>query len=575
MGQLVLNTMQRFAHEIQTALAVLTGIEPSAMRLEKPRDAELGDFAFPCFVLAKELKKAPPAIAAELAEQLKATLPATIQAVAMGPYLNFKVEASELSRAVLTGIIEQGANYGRSDEGAGQTIVIDMSSPNIAKPMHVGHLRSTIMGAALDRVHRYLGYNTVRINHIGDWGSQFGKLVAAIARWPGTVDIEADPIPALLKLYVRFHDEVDTDPTLDEEARAAFRELESGKEGEVRATWRRITELSMNEFNKMYQRLDVEFDLIRGESWYEEKLDAAVTRMVDAGITEESDGALIVDLTPIRKKMAPCLLRKSDATTLYATRDMAALFSRWDEFHFARALYVVGSDQTLHFEQLKGVLKRMDCDWEERVEHIGFGMMRLPEGKLSTRKGQVVFLSDVLDRAVDEAAKIIAEKNPNLADASAIAEQVGVGAIIFNDLKRERMKDVLFTWEEVLSFEGETGPYVQYTSARLASILRKAADAGEGNAQPDWAALADTRALIQTLGRYPDALRAAAQKAEPSLVTQYLLGLCREINSWYAQNRVLGEAPGLTAARLALVAAAREILVAGLAILGVAAPDEM
>ena len=567
--------MQRFAHEIQTALAALTGIEPSAMRLEKPRDAELGDFAFPCLVLAKELRKAPPVIAAELADKLSATLPATIQAVATGPYLNFKVEASELARAVLTGIIEQGANYGRSDEGAGQTIVIDMSSPNIAKPMHVGHLRSTIMGAALDRVHRYLGYNTVRINHIGDWGSQFGKLVAAIARWGDTVDIEADPIPALLKLYVRFHDEADTDPTLDEQARAAFRELESGKEGDVRATWRRITELSMNEFNKMYKRLDVEFDLIRGESWYEDKLDAAVTRMVDAGITEESDGALIVELTPIRKKMAPCLLRKSDGTTLYATRDMAALFSRWDEFHFARALYVVGSDQTLHFEQLKGVLKRLEYDWEERVEHIGFGMMRLPEGKLSTRKGQVVFLSDVLDRAVDEAAKIIAEKNPNLACASAIAEQVGVGAIIFNDLKRERMKDVLFTWEEVLSFEGETGPYVQYTSARLASILRKAAEAGEGAAAPDWAAIADTRALIQTLGRYPDALRAAAQKAEPSLVTQYLLGLCREINSWYAQNRVLGEAPGLTAARLALVAAAREILVAGLAVLGVAAPDEM
>lgn len=567
--------MQSFATTITTALSELTGIDASAMRLERPRDAELGDFAFPCFVLAKELKKMPPAIAAELAEGLNQKLPETIRALATGPYLNFKVAAPELVETVLAGIVREGAAYGRSDEGAGQRIVIDMSSPNIAKPMHVGHLRSTILGAAIARVHAHLGYEVVRINHIGDWGSQFGKLVAAIERWGDTVDIEAEPIPALLKLYVKFHEEAEDDPTLDEEARAAFRELESGVEGKVRATWRRITELSMQEFQKTYDRLGVEFDLVRGESWYEDKLDATVERIALSGVTEESEGALIVDLESIRKKMAPCLLRKSDGTTLYATRDMAALFSRWDEFAFTRAMYVVGSDQTLHFEQLKGVLKRMQLDWEPRVEHIAFGMMRLPEGKLSTRKGQVVFLSDVLDRAVDEARKVIAAKNPDLANADAVAEQVGVGAIVFNDMKRERVKDVLFTWEEVLSFEGETGPYVQYSHARLCSILRKAADAGEGAAAPDWAALADARPLILTLGRYPDAVRAAAQKAEPSLVTGYLLGLCREVNSWYAANRVLGEAPELTAARLRIVDAARTIIAAGLAVLGVAAPDEM
>lgn len=567
--------MQDFADTITTALADLTGLDAAGMRLERPRDAELGDFAFPCFVLAKELKQAPPAIAADLAGKLEGRLPATITAHATGPYLNFKVAAAELARVVLTGIVAAGAAYGATDEGAGQTILIDMSSPNIAKPMHVGHLRSTILGAALDRLHRHFGYRSVRINHIGDWGAQFGKLVAAIDRWEDTVDIEANPIPALLELYVRFHEEAEADPTLEEAARAAFRELESGVEGKVRATWRRITELSMQEFDKTYERLGVEFDLVRGESWYEDKLEDTIARIEAAGVAEESEGALIVDLTSIRKKMAPCLLRKSDGTTLYATRDMAALFSRWEEFGFARALYLVGSDQTLHFEQLKGVLKRMELDWEERVEHIAFGMMRLPEGKLSTRKGQVVFLSDVLDRAVAEARKIIAEKNPDLADADAVAEQVGVGAIVFNDMKRERVKDVLFTWEEVLSFEGETGPYVQYTYARLASILRKAEAAGEGDAAPDWAALADTRSLILNLGRYPDALRTAAHKAEPSLVTQYLLGLCRELNSWYAQNRVLGEAPALTAARLAVVAAAKEILGAGLGVLGLAAPDQM
>jgi len=567
--------MQRFSDEIRAALAQLTGLEAGKLRLEKPRDPALGDFAFPCFVLAKELRAAPPAIAADLAEKLSGVLPASTTVVATGPYLNFTVEAAILAEAVLSGIATAGANYGCSDEGAGQKIVIDMSSPNIAKPMHVGHLRSTILGAALYRLHAHLGYDPVSINHIGDWGSQFGKLVAAIARWGDTVDIEADPIPALLSLYVRFHDEAEKDDSLEEEARAAFRELESGVEGEVRATWRRITELSLTEFNKTYERLGVEFDFVRGESWYEDKLQPTLERIEASGVTEESEGAEIVDLSSIRKKMAPCLLKKSDGTTLYATRDMAALFNRWDEFAFARALYVVGSDQKLHFEQLKGVLKRMELDWEPRVEHVAFGMMRLPEGKLSTRKGQVVFLSDVLDRAVAEAAKVIAEKNPELADAADIAEQVGVGAIVFNDLKRERIKDVLFQWDEVLSFEGETGPYVQYSYARLSSILRKAAAAGEGETAPDWAALEEARPLILTLGRYPDALRTAAASAEPSHLTSYLLGLCRETNSWYATNRVLGEAPALTAARLALVAAARIIIKSGLTMLGVATPEEM
>ena len=573
--------MQRFATRIRTAIASATGIDAAKLRLERPRDAALGDFAFPCFVLAKELKAAPPAIAADLADKLNADADLAgdpsdkIEAIATGPYLNFKVDGARLAEAVLYGAASAGADYGRTDEGKAKNIVIDMSSPNIAKPMHVGHLRSTILGAALYRMHELLGYRPVSINHIGDWGSQFGKLVAAIDRWGSEYDIEADPIPALLALYVRFHEEAEAEPALEEEARAAFRELESGVDGKVRATWRQITELSLAEFNKTYERLGVEFDLVRGEAWYEDKLQATLERIEASGVTEESDGARIVDLSSIRKKMAPCLLKKTDGTTLYATRDMAALFSRWDEFAFERCLYVVGSDQKLHFEQLKGVLKRMALDWEPRVEHVAFGMMRLPEGKLSTRAGKVVFLSDVLDRAVAEAARIIAEKNPDLADAAAIAEQVGVGAIVFNDLKRERVKDVVFDWDEVLSFEGETGPYVQYSHARMCSILRKAEACGEGGAQPDWAALDDARGLVLTLGRYPDAIRTAAAEAEPSHLTQYLLGLCREVNSWYANSRVLGEAPGTTAARLALVDAARVVVKNGLAMLGVAAPDEM
>ncbi|MDF1799642.1 MAG: arginine--tRNA ligase [Planctomycetota bacterium] len=578
--------MQRFATRIRTAIASATGIDAAELRLERPRDASLGDFAFPCFVLAKQLKAAPPAIAADLADKLNAELGSDpsdrIEAIATGPYLNFKVDGARLAEAVLFGATTAGADYGRTDEGGGKNIVIDMSSPNIAKPMHVGHLRSTILGAALYRMHELLGYRPVSINHIGDWGSQFGKLVAAIDRWGGEYDIQADPIPALLALYVRFHDEAEAEPALEEEARAAFRELESGVDGQVRATWRQLTELSLAEFNKTYERLGVEFDLVRGEAWYEDKLQSTLERIEATGVTEESDGARIVDLTSIRKKMAPCLLKKTDGTTLYATRDMAALFSRWDEFAFERCLYVVGSDQKLHFEQLKGVLKRMQLDWEPRVEHVAFGMMRLPGGKLSTRAGKVVFLSDVLDRAVEEAAAVIADKNPDLAASdhgAEIAEQVGVGAIVFNDLKRERIKDVVFQWDEVLSFEGETGPYVQYSHARLCSILRKAEASGEAPGQsgaaPDWSAVDDARGLILTLGRYPDTIRTAAADAEPSHLTQYLLGLCREVNSWYANSRVLGEAPGTTAARLALVDAARVVVRNGLAMLGVAAPTEM
>jgi arginyl-tRNA synthetase len=441
--------------------------------------------------------------------------------------------------------------------------------------MSVGHLRSTVIGAAIQRTFDVLGYRTVGINHIGDWGSQFGKLVAAVRRWGGTVDLEGDPIRALLALYVRFHEEAKTDPALEEEGREAFRQLESGQENDVRALWRRLTELSLTEFQKIYSRLGVTFDLVRGEAFYETHLDATVARVVASGVTVESEGALVVPLDQFGEHVPPCLLRKTDGTTLYATRDLAAVFHRHEEFDFDRCLYVVGADQRLHFQQLKWVLQRMQLPWEPRVEHVDFGMLRLPEGKMSTREGRVVFLEDVLDRAREEAAKVIAAKNPNLAGASEVAEVVGVGAVVFNDLKRERVKDVEFVWEEVLTFEGDTGPYVQYSHARLASIERNGREAGEGDAEPDWAVLASAAPLILTMGRYRETLRAAAEHAEPSIVTGYLLGLAHEANSWVSRERVLGQEPGVTAARLALAGAVRQVLANGLGILGVAAPDAM
>ncbi|MFN0244593.1 MAG: arginine--tRNA ligase [Planctomycetota bacterium] len=564
--------MQQFSDPIRHAIVRATGLAADDVKIEQPRDPSLGDLAFPCFALAKAQKKAPPAIAAELATQL--SLPG-ITAKAAGPYINFRIDRAVLARTVLGEIEERGEAYGHSKLGAGKTVVVDLSSPNIAKPMSVGHLRSTVIGAAIQRLHDALGYRTVGINHIGDWGAQFGKLVAAVDRWGGTVDLESDPIKSLLALYVRYHEEEEQDPTLDAAARAAFQELESGVDGKVRATWRRLTELSLREFDKIYQRLGVRFDEVRGEAFYEPYLQATIERIVAAGVTEESQGALIVDLTSLDKNMPPCLLRKTDGTTLYATRDLAAVFHRHELYDFDRCLYVVGADQRLHFRQLKGVLKRMQLPWEPRVEHIDFGMMRLPEGKMSTRKGRVVFLEDVLDRAIEEARRIISDKNPALAGADRIAEQVGIGAVVFNDLKRERVKDVEFVWEEVLSFEGETGPYVQYTHARLASILRKAAESGEDRAPPDHAQLEEAGALLVRLAQFPDVIRSAAQHAEPSELSTYLLGLCREVNNWYVQNRVLGQDAGVTAARLALVRASKRVISNGLRLLGLAAPEEM
>ncbi len=566
--------MQAFTDAILNALAAESGLDADAFKLERARDPKLGDFAVPCFPLAKALKQAPPAIAADLAAKLPARLEG-ITVEAAGPYLNFRIDRTALASTVIGAILDQGQDFGKSDEGHGRTIVIDLSSPNIAKPMSVGHLRSTVIGAAIQRLHDHLGYTTVGINHIGDWGSQFGKLVAAMNRWGDTVELENDPIQALLALYVRFHEEVENDPSLAEEGKEAFRELESGVDGDVRATWRKLTELSLAEFDKTYKRLGVTFDEVRGEAFYEDHLDATIERIVASGVTETSDDALVVSLTEFNENLPPCILRKSDGTTLYATRDLAALFQRWEEFSFTRCLYVVGSDQRLHFRQLKNVLKRLEVDWEPRVEHIDFGLMRLPEGKLSSRQGRVVFLEDLLDEAVEKARGIIAEKNPDLADAEDVAQAVGIGAVVFHDLKRERIKDVLFEWEDVLSFEGETGPYVQYTHARLASIEARAASQGLGSEDPDLTKLDDAGDLLLLLGRFPAVVRSAARNAEPSEITRYVLELARETNSWYANHRVLGDDPVLSRSRLALVCGAKIVIANSLRLLGIGAPEEM
>jgi arginyl-tRNA synthetase len=492
--------------------------------------------------------------------------------------LNFRIDRARLAEDVNGEEIEAGSRHGHSLVGEVKNDEVDFSSPNIAKPKHVGHLRSTLIGAAFVRLHQAVGYCAVGINHLGDWGSQFGGLVVAIRRWRDEVDLEAQPVLSLLELYQRSRKAAKEDESFQEEARTAWRELESGEEGEVRELWRWVTTVSLAAFDRTCARLGVSHDFVRGESHYEALLEETVQRALDAGVTEVSEGALIVRLEAIDPALeaTPCLLRQSDGTTLYATRDLAALFQRWEEFHFERALYVVGSEQRLHFRQLRATLNRLGVDWHERVEHVDFGLL-LGKGrvKLASRQGEVLVLDDLLDEVVEEARRIIEEKNPGLADKQAVAEAVGIGAIVFNDLRRERIKDVLFDKAEILSFEGETGPYLQYTHARLASILRKAEEAGEGGAAADWGGLEEAAPILLRMGRSAEVIAAAAAAAEPALLAGHLLSLARDVNAWYAQSRVLGQEAGLTSARLNLVRSCKIVLRNGLEILGVHAPEEM
>jgi arginyl-tRNA synthetase len=576
--------MQEFVERIRRVVARHSGLAPEDVKIESPRDAVNGDLAFPCFQLAKAQRQPPPAAAVKLAQAIAGELPG-IAVVAAGPYLNFRIERKALAQSVLGAISRGGARYGGSEEGAGKTIVLDYSSPNIGKPMHVGHIRSTIIGAALHRIFGFLGYRSVGINHLGDFGSQFGGLI--VARELRTdVDLEHDPVHGLLTLYQWSNEQIATNPDFATNA-SISNAVVSGvlpvskappARQHDRETQDWIREVSLQGFRRTYARLGIKHDLTRGESFYEEFLEPTIKRIQETRIAEVSDGALIVDLSSVDKGLAktPCILRQSDGRTLYATRDLAALFHRWEEFRFARALYVVGSEQKLHFRQLKAVLKRMGCEWEASVEHVDFGLLLGPgRVKLASRKGEVLVLDDLLDEVVAEARAIIEEKNPELAGKDRVAEQVGIGALVFNDLKRERNKDVVFDKAEILAFEGETGPYVQYTHARLASILRKADEAGGEGAAPDWALLEDAAPILLALGRFPTVVATAAEECEPSHLAQYLLALCRTISSWLVDHRVLAEEAPLRAARLFLVRGAEVVLRNGLTLLGVGAPDEM
>ena len=563
--------MERFRQGIAEVLAKLLGKSPESLAslVEVPPAGVEGDLAFPCFALSKELRKNPAAVAADLA---RGSFPPFVEwAKPAGAYLNFRLRGPELFREVLAEAHAKGDAWGTSAGGAGRTAVVDFSSPNISKHLAFHHIRSTMIGQALVKLHRACGWKTVGINHLGDWGTTFGQLMVAVAAWGGQDFLERAGLTDLNEMYVRFHKEAEADPALEEKARAWFKRLED-RDPEAVRMWEAFRRISLEEFRRVYDRLGVSFDHVTGESFYLDRLDRTVALVEKAGITKESEGALIADLG---EAMPPALLRKSDGATLYITRDLAAALYRFETFGFDRALYVTDAGQALHFRQLLKVLEAMKAPFAPRMAHVPFGVLLMDGRRGKSRKGEVVLLEDVLDEAVSRALAIIQQKNPALAAAGSVAEQVGIGAVVFHDLKNNRIKDVNFRWEEVLNLEGDSGPYVQYAHVRACGIFRKL-EGGMPEAA-EFALLGETeeRALARLLGRFPETVARACEAFEPSTLAQYLLEASAAFHRFHHAHRVLSDDRALSAARLWLVDAVRLTLRNGLHLLGMSAPVEM
>lgn len=545
----------------------------AAALIEVPQEASMGDYALPCFALARALRKAPPLIAAELKDNIKP--PDWVERVEnAGGYLNFFIDRARLAASVLDAYRSAGSGYGGGDEGAGRRVCIDYSSINIAHPFHMGHLPTTVIGHSLYRIYRFLGYEPVSVNHLGDWGTQFGKLIAAYLRWGDRDAVSAGGIHALTDLYVRFHKEAERDPALEDEGRAWFRRIEE-KDPEATALFDWIKELTLRQIEKIYDLLGIRFDSYAGESFYNDKMDRVVRELEQKGLLIESDGAKIVDLSAW--DMPPCLILKSDGATLYATRDIAAALYRKDTYDFARCLYVVASHQALHFAQFFRVIALMGYPWADTLEHVSYGMVSLPEGAMSARRGRAVWLEDVLADAVAKAETIIEEKNPDLPDRETVARQVGVGAVVFAALKNNRIKDVVFNRDAALSFDGETAPYVQYTHARCVSLMEKAG--GFDLSVPvDARHLVhdEAQAVLKEINGFPAAVAEARRRSEPFVVTRHILGLAKTFNKYYFDHRIIdAEDPEGTHARLALTDAVRHCIATGLYLIGVEAPERM
>lgn len=539
--------------------------------IEVPPNKDMGDYAFPCFKLAKVFRKAPNMIAAELAEGIEAQ-GAIAKVMPMGGYVNFFVNKSQLAETVIKDVLTQKENYGHSDLGKGKTIVLDFSSPNIAKPFHIGHIRTTVIGNSLYKIYDSQGYDTVRVNHLGDYGTQFGKLIVAFKLWGSKEAVEANPIPELLKLYIQFHDEAEKHPEMEDEARAWFTKLENGDE-EATELWQWFRDESLKEFSRVYDLLDIEFDSYAGESFYSDKMGRVIDIINEKGILKESKGTNIVDLEEYN--MPPALITKNDGSTLYMTRDLAAALYRKENYDFEKCIYVVGSQQSLHFQQLFKVLELIGFEWAKDMVHVPFGMVALEEGTMSTRKGRVVFLEDVLKQAIEKTKETMLAKNPNALNVDEIAKQVGVGAVVFQELSNSRIKDYTFSWDRTLSFDGETGPYVQYTHARCCAVLRKANEEVTTDINYELLNDVDSAEVLKVIASFNKNILTAMRKNEPHIITRFVLDLAQAFNKFYHDNAILVDDAELRKARLALVAATRQALENGLKLLGMHAPERM
>ena len=546
-------------------------LEEITALIEVPPNKDMGDFAFPCFKLAKVFRKAPNMIAEELSSKIEAK-GVVSKVTPLGGYINFFVNKSQLAETVIKDVLTKKEMYGHSDLGKDKTIVIDFSSPNIAKPFHIGHIRTTVIGNALYKIYDSQGYNTVRINHLGDYGTQFGKLIVAFKLWGDKEAVEANPIPELLKLYIQFHDEAEKHPEMEDEARAWFTKLENGDE-EAKALWQWFRDESLKEFARVYDLLDIEFDSYNGESFYSDKMDKVIDIIKDKGLLQESQGTNIVDLEEYN--MPPALITKNDGSTLYMTRDLAAALYRKENYDFEKCIYVVGSQQSLHFQQLFKVLELVGFEWAKDMIHVPFGMVALEEGTMSTRKGRVVFLEDVLKQAIEKTKETMLAKNPNALNVDEIAKQVGVGAVVFQELSNSRIKDYTFSWSRTLSFEGETGPYVQYTHARCCAVLRKAEEEVTTDINYELLNDVDSAEVLKVIASFNKTIVNAMRKNEPHIITRFVLDLAQAFNKFYHDNSILVEDADLRKARLALVASTRQALENGLKLLGMHAPERM
>ena len=543
--------------------------------VEVPQDAKMGDYAFPCFRLAKVLRKAPPMIAADIAEKISGN-PMFEKVEQVNAYVNMFISKKEFVKDVVDEVLAKGEEYGKTDVGEGKTVIVEFSSPNIAKPFHIGHIRSTVIGNSINKIYSAMGYNVVRINHLGDYGTQFGKMICAYRHWGNKEDVINEPIKTLLSYYTRFHVEVEEHPELDDEAREIFAKLERGEKEEVEL-WQWFRDESLKEFNRVYKMLGIEFDSYAGESFYSDKMPRIVEMLEEKGLLEESNGAQIVDLEPYG--LTPALIKKSDGSSLYITRDIAAAVYRKEHYDFYKNIYVVASQQNLHFQQWIKIIELLGFDWAKDNIHVPFGLVSLEDGTMSTRHGRVVFLEDVLNRAVDQTREIIKEKGVNTDNVDETAKQVGIGAVIFQELSNNRIKDYVFSWDKVLDFNGETGPYVQYTYARAASVLRNAGEdvcrAAEGEISPEYITGESAYELAKLIYALPQVICDAGERYEPSVLTRHIVDMAQSFNRFYHDEHILVDDEEEKAAKLALVKAAKTAIKNGLSLLGMEAPERM